>query len=297
MDRLAHKCVSLQFLIDFNGQVVQPFCPTMTVKQFVDDIHHNSVYKPAAVQLRRSVTAEHVVCVAPHAFVSKSCLWKPSLCRSTSRTLCFQKCTYGSHHQPAQSSLVERLWKRLSKRVNRSLFVWIRKPIQLFRLWCLYEIGSTPIEKLVLLNYGFDTSELLGTAYERIDASTADFWAQIGRQRNDSKPHILLDMMQMQMQGVVGSEATVEEGLHAFTRVLFWNPRTTRAIISQHYSHGPLSMIRIPYTALKVSAQGGRDWSASLVDPEKASPLYLQRWLAGSKSTHIASVRKQTRTG
>ena len=104
--------------------------------------------------------------------------------------------------------------------MNRSLFVWIRKPIQLFRLWCLYEIGSTPIEKLVLLNYGFDTSELLGTAYERIEASTADCWAQIERQRNDSKPHILLDMMQMQMQGVVGSEATVEEGLHAFTRVL-----------------------------------------------------------------------------
>eukprot|EP01036_Dinobryon_divergens_P032751 gene32751-biopygen25992 len=38
MDRLAHKCVSLQFFIEFYEQVVQPYRPTMTVQQVVKEI-------------------------------------------------------------------------------------------------------------------------------------------------------------------------------------------------------------------------------------------------------------------
>ena len=38
--------------------------------------------------------------------------------------------------------------------------------LPLSHMWCLYEIGSAPIEKLVLLTHGFDSLEL-GRAYGR----------------------------------------------------------------------------------------------------------------------------------
>ncbi len=49
--------------------------------------------------------------------------------------------------------------------------------LPLSRLWCLYEIGSTPPEKLVLLTHGFDAS-VLSAAFERIDVAAADCYAQ-----------------------------------------------------------------------------------------------------------------------
>jgi hypothetical protein len=44
---------------------------------------------------------------------------------------------------------------------SRAVVVCLDKnTLPLFRLWCLYEIGSTPIEKLVLRTHGFDAAEL-----------------------------------------------------------------------------------------------------------------------------------------
>jgi hypothetical protein len=38
MAKLAHKCVSVQFLLEFNERVVQPYKSAMTVKQVVEEI-------------------------------------------------------------------------------------------------------------------------------------------------------------------------------------------------------------------------------------------------------------------
>eukprot|EP01036_Dinobryon_divergens_P061989 gene61989-biopygen36941 len=67
MDRLAHKCVSLQFLIEFNEQVVQPYRPTMTVKEVVDDI-----IIPATKEKGCSFIDQlwPDMFVTPHAFIS-----------------------------------------------------------------------------------------------------------------------------------------------------------------------------------------------------------------------------------
>ena len=60
------------------------------------------------------------------------------------------------------------------------LVVLDKRAYPLTQLWCLYEIGSTPIEKLTLLTHGLDPSQL-ATAFKGIDASKADCWAQATR--------------------------------------------------------------------------------------------------------------------
>ena len=47
-----------------------------------------------------------------------------------------------------------------------------REALPLKRLWCLYEIGSSSPEKLILLTHGFDESQL-GAAFSKIDANEA----------------------------------------------------------------------------------------------------------------------------
>ena len=75
------------------------------------------------------------------------------------------------------------------------------KTMPLSRLWCLYEIGSTPPEKLVLLTHGFDAS-VLSAAFERIDVKSADCYSQADKQM---------------IRGLVRSR---HKSLSAFTRLL-----------------------------------------------------------------------------
>ena len=75
------------------------------------------------------------------------------------------------------------------------------KTMPLSRLWCLYEIGSTPPEKLVLLTHGFDAS-ILSAAFERIDVKSADCYSQADKQM---------------IRGLVRSR---HKSLSAFTRLL-----------------------------------------------------------------------------
>eukprot|EP01036_Dinobryon_divergens_P037244 gene37244-biopygen29484 len=67
MDRLAHKCVSLQFLIDFTEQVVQPYRPTMTVKQIQEEIIMPATREKGCSFIDQLWPDMYVV---PHAFIS-----------------------------------------------------------------------------------------------------------------------------------------------------------------------------------------------------------------------------------
>jgi len=67
MVKLAHKCVSLQFFLEFNEMVVQPYRSAMTVKQVVDEIIIPGTKDQQCSfidQLRPNIF------VAPHAFIS-----------------------------------------------------------------------------------------------------------------------------------------------------------------------------------------------------------------------------------
>ena len=221
MDRLAHKCVSLQFLLEFCEKVVRPYRPTMTVKEVVDEI-----IKPATKdrdcsfidQLRPNMY------VVPHAFISHA-FGNPFTIIVESLKSYFKDAIFSevyvwidvfiiNQHRPGDD-LHDGLTLKATIEVSGSVVVCLDKnTLPLFRLWCLYEIGSTPIEKLVLLTHGFDASEL-GQAYAKIDSNTADCWEQ--SDKDMIREHIRVMMVE---QKVVDSAATVEEALTAFTRVL-----------------------------------------------------------------------------
>eukprot|EP01036_Dinobryon_divergens_P032328 gene32328-biopygen25711 len=160
MDRLAHKCVSLQFLVEMNERVVQPYRPTMTVKEVVEEI-----IIPATKEKGCSFIDQlwPNMYVAPHAFISHA---------------------FGNRF----TIIVESLKSYFKDAV-------------------FAEIGSTPIEKLVLLTHGFGVSEL-GQAYAKIDASAADCWAQ--SDKDMIREHIRTMMIE---QKIVDSLATVTEAL------------------------------------------------------------------------------------
>ena len=78
----------------------------------------------------------------------------------------------------------------------------------LSRLWCLFGIGSTPIDKLTLITHGLDPSQL-ARAYNYIDTNKADCWAQ------SDKVMILGKVEDMLVeQKVIDQEATIEQAMN-----------------------------------------------------------------------------------
>jgi hypothetical protein len=67
MVKLAHKCVSVQFLLEFNERVVQPYRSAMTVKQVVEEIIIPFTKDQQCSFIDQLRTNMHV---APHAFIS-----------------------------------------------------------------------------------------------------------------------------------------------------------------------------------------------------------------------------------
>jgi len=221
MDRLAHKCVSLQFLIEFNEQVVQPYRPTMTVKEVVEEIIIPATREKGCSFIDQLWPNMYV---APHAFISHAFGNRLTIMVESLKSY-FKDAVFAevyvwidifiiNQHRPGDD-LHDGLTLKATIEASGSVVVCLDKnTLPLFRLWCLYEIGSTPIEKLVLLTHGFDASEL-GQAYAKIDASTADCFSQADKER--IRGHIRAMMVE---QRVVDSAATVAEALTAFTRVL-----------------------------------------------------------------------------
>ena len=221
MDRLAHKCVSLQFLIEFNEQVVQPYRPTMTVKEVVEEIIIPATREKGCSFIDQLWPDMYVT---PHAFISHAFGNRLTIMVESLKSY-FKDAVFAeiyvwidifiiNQHRPGDD-LHDGLTLKATIEASGSVVVCLDKnTLPLFRLWCLYEIGSTPIEKLVLLTHGFDASEL-GQAYAKIDASTADCFSQADKER--IRGHIRAMMVE---QRVVDSAATVAEALTAFTRVL-----------------------------------------------------------------------------
>ena len=221
MVKLAHKCVSLQFLLEFNERVVQPYRSAMTVKQVVEEIIIPFTKDRQCSFIDQLRPNMHV---APHAFISHA-FGNPFSIIVESLKSYFKDAVYAevyvwidifiiNQHSPGDDLHGGQTLKATIEASGAVVVCLDKNTLPLFRLWCLYEIGSTPIEKLVLLTHGFDAAEL-GLAYAKIDATTADCWAQ--SDKDMIRGHIRTMMIE---QKIVGAAATVEEALEAFTRVL-----------------------------------------------------------------------------
>ena len=221
MVKLAHKCVSVQFLLEFNERVVQPYRSDMTVKQVVEEIIIPATKDQQCSFIDQLRPNMHV---APHAFISHA-FGNPFSIIVESLKSYFKDAVYAevyvwidifiiNQHSPGDDLHGGQTLEATIKASGAVVVCLDKNTLPLFRLWCLYEIGSTPIEKLVLLTHGFDAAEL-GLAYAKIDATTADCWAQ--SDKDMIRGHIRTMMIE---QKIVGAAATVEEALEAFTRVL-----------------------------------------------------------------------------
>jgi len=218
---LAHKCVSMKFLLEFYERVVRPYRPDMTVKQVVEEI-----IIPATREKKCSFIDQlrPGMYVAPHAFISHAFSNPISIIVESLRSY-FKDAVYAeiyvwidifiiNQHNPSDDL---HGGETLKATIEASGFVLVcldKNTLPLSRLWCLYEIGSTPVEKLILLTQGFGASNL-SNAFANIDASTAECFSP--DDKNRIRDHIRAMMID---QKVVHKNATVDDALTAFTRVL-----------------------------------------------------------------------------
>ena len=213
--------MSLQFLVEFYEQVVKPYNPTMTVKQVQEEI-----IIPATNDLKCSFIDKLLpnMYVTPHAFISHA-FNNQLIIMVESLKAYFKGAVFAeiyvwidifiiNQHRPGDDLLDGRTLKATIEASESVVVCLDKNTLPLSRLWCLYEIGSTPIEKLVLLTHGFDASEL-GRAYAKIDANNAGCFLQSDMDmiKNDIRKTMI-------QRNFVSSAATVEEALTAFTRVL-----------------------------------------------------------------------------
>ena len=202
-DAVARTAVSLAFLKAFRQQLVAPLLgtgPRVTSKEVVE-----SLVKPLSTG--HFCLASRLPCPAvgvPTAFVSHA--W--GTCHAGGETSCECAADAGSFHL-----LVDSVTDFFASAVDTEVFVWLdvfavdqhdasgseldggltlrktvdlaahtlvvlersRSALSLSRLWCLYEIGSTLPEKLLLLTRGFGAAELRAQ-FRGVDVAAASCW-------------------------------------------------------------------------------------------------------------------------
>ena len=202
-DAVARTAVSLAFLKAFRQQLVAPLLgtgPRVTSKEVVERLVKplSTGYFCLASRLPSPAVG------VPTAFVSHA--W--GTCHAGGETSCKCAADAGSFHL-----LVDSITDFFAGAVDTEVFVWLdvfavdqhdasgseldggltlrktvdlaahtlvvlersRSALSLSRLWCLYEIGSTPPEKLQLLTRGFAAAELRAQ-FRGVDVAAASCW-------------------------------------------------------------------------------------------------------------------------
>jgi WD40 repeat protein len=202
-DAVARTAVSLAFLKAFRQQLVAPLLGTeqrVTSKEVVERL-----IKPLSTgQLCLASRLPSAAVGVPTAFISHA--W--GTCHSIAKPSCSCAKDAGSFHL-----LVDSVTDFFAGAVDTEVFVWLdvfavnqhdasgseldggltlrktvdlaahtlvvlersRSALALSRLWCLYEIGSTPPEKLQLLTRGFAAAELRAQ-FQSVDVGAASCW-------------------------------------------------------------------------------------------------------------------------
>eukprot|EP01035_Chromulina_nebulosa_P033499 gene33499-44856_t len=223
VQRLSHKALTLQFLVDFYEEVVKPLDPKMTTKRVADELFKAYTKDKGGGSVMGAVLSDIYVdqidAFISHANDNEFVLLVHSLIEFFKDAVWAEIFIYIDIFTINQNNVLEDLQdgETLKATIENSkavLVVLDERAYPLTRLWCLYEIGSTPIEKLILLTHGLDPSQL-ARAYKDIDSSKADCWAQSDKEMIRQKVQSMLFE-----QRVISQEATVAEALTAFTRVL-----------------------------------------------------------------------------
>ena len=211
VQRLSHKALTLQFLVDFYDAIVKPLDPKMTTKIVADELF-KSYTKDKGGSVMDAVFADIYVdqidAFISHANDNKFVLLVHSLKEFFKDAVWTEIFIYIDIFTINQNNVIGDLQdgETLKATIENSkavLVVLDERTYPLTRLWCLYEVGSTPMEKLTLLTHGLDPSQL-ARAYQGIDSSKADCWAQSDKDMIRQKVQAMLVE-----QGVISQEATI----------------------------------------------------------------------------------------
>jgi WD40 repeat protein len=172
--------VSLAFLCDFYGRCVAPLPggAAMSTKQVVE-----KVIMPVTASARRSFASlvPGAVCrptaFASHAFGNPFSLLVAALKAHFADAVASEVYVWVdvfaiNQHDPGADLHGGRALARTIELAAQTLVVLDRGAFPLTRLWCLYEIGSTPPAKLLFLTHGFSEADV-SAAFRSVDVEAA----------------------------------------------------------------------------------------------------------------------------
>jgi hypothetical protein len=175
--------VSLAFLCDFYERCVLPVPggTVLTTKQVVEH-----VIKPATKENGTCDFASLVpgaigtpVAFASHAFLNPFSLLVAALTAHFADAVPEEVYVWvdtfaiNQHHVDCADLHGGRTLQCTIKLAAQTLVVLDRGALPMTRLWCLYEIGSTPPEKLMFLMHGFSEADV-AAAFRAVDVDAAE---------------------------------------------------------------------------------------------------------------------------
>jgi hypothetical protein len=181
LERVAATAVSLAFLCDFYQRCVAPLPggEALTTKQVVE-----RVIMPATASTKRSFASlvpgavHRPTAFASHAFGNAFSLLVAALRAHFADAVATEVFVWVdvfaiNQHDPGADLHGGRALKRTIELSAETLVVLDRTAFPLTRLWCLYEMGSTPPAKLLFLTHGFSEADV-SAAFRSVDVEAAE---------------------------------------------------------------------------------------------------------------------------
>ena len=181
LERVATAAISLAFLLDFYDTCVATLADgaALTTKEVVTNI-----IMPATQDLRCSfvqlvpAAVAKPTAFASHAFGNPFSLLVAALREHFVNAVAAEVSVWVdifaiNQHDPSADLHGGRALARTIELASATLVVLDRSALPMSRLWCLYEIGSTPPDKLLLLTHGFSESDV-AAVFRGVDVEAAD---------------------------------------------------------------------------------------------------------------------------
>jgi hypothetical protein len=181
LERVAATAVSLEFLRDFYVRCVAPLSggDALTTKQVVEQL----IIPGTAARGARSFASlvpgavSRPTAFASHAFGNPFSLLVAALSAHFSDAISSEVYVWVdvfaiNQHDPGADLHGGRALARTIELAAETLVVLDRGALPLARLWCLYEMGSTPPAKLLFLTHGFSEADV-SAAFRAVDVAAA----------------------------------------------------------------------------------------------------------------------------
>jgi WD40 repeat protein len=181
LERVAATAVSLAFLREFYERCVAPLPggAALTTKQVVTDLIMPATAARGAPSFASLVprAVSRPTAFASHAFNNPFSLLVAALSGHFADAVASEVFVWVdvfaiNQHDPGADLHGGRALARTIELAAQTLVVLDRTAFPLTRLWCLYEMGSTPPAKLLFLTYGFSEADV-AAAFRLVDVETA----------------------------------------------------------------------------------------------------------------------------